>query len=186
MRRNNPAPFCLLMAWVCAAAVLQPALLCADEEVSSPPAASSPAVSRDKAASSNEVLRGKVVWLAEALKAEFGISTVSEAAENSLAILTHDRQLVPIVENLRGRAFRKDKRLREMEVEILVRRYKRQPLVQILRLYQVQGDQRYEIDYWCDICAIVMYESGPCACCQDDNRLRKRLVEKGEPAKASP
>jgi hypothetical protein len=124
-----------------------------------------------------ELIRGKVVWLAAALKREFGISTVPEVAENSLAILTKDGQLVPIVENLRGRAFRTDERLREMEVEILARRHRRQPLIQILRLYQVEDDQRYEIDYWCDVCAIVMYETGPCACCQDDNRLRKRLVQ---------
>ncbi len=127
-----------------------------------------------------ELLRGKVVWLAEALQDEFGISTVPEVAESSLAILTNEGQLLPIVENLRGRAFRKDERLREMEVEILARRYQRQPLIQVLRIYQIEGDQRYEIDYWCDVCAIVMFETGPCACCQDDNRLRKRLVPAAE------
>ncbi len=124
-----------------------------------------------------ELIRGKVVWTANALKSEFGISTVREVAENSLAILTADGTLIPIVENLRGRAFRKDPRLREMEVEILARRHQKQPLIQILRLYQIDDGQRYEVDYWCDVCAIVMYETGPCACCQDDNRLRKRLVE---------
>ena len=124
-----------------------------------------------------ELIRGEVVWLAEALKSEFGISTVPEAEEGSLAILTKDRHLIPIVENLRGRAFRKDDRLRDKEMEILVRRYDRQPLVQVLRIYELTDGQRYEVDYWCDICAIVMYEKGPCACCQDDNRLRKRLVE---------
>ena len=124
-----------------------------------------------------ELLRGKVVWLAAALKSEFGISTVPEVAENTLALLTKEGQLVPIVENPRGRAFRTDERLREMELEILARRHQQQPFIQVLRLYQVEGDQRYEIDYWCDVCAIVMYETGPCACCQDDNRLRKRPVE---------
>jgi hypothetical protein len=125
----------------------------------------------------NELIRGQVVWLAEALKSEFGISTVPEAAKNSLAILTKDGRLFPIVENLRGRAFRKDPRLRQTDMEILVRRSERQPLIQILRVYQIEDDKRYEVDYWCDVCAIVMFETGPCACCQDDNRLRKRLVE---------
>ena len=124
-----------------------------------------------------ETLRGKVVWLADALKTHFGISTVPEVAENSLAILTPDGNLIPIVENLRGRAFRKDPRLREMEVEIVARRHQRHPMIQVLRLYQIDGDQRYEVDYWCDICAIVMYETGPCSCCQDDNRMRKRPVD---------
>ena len=122
-------------------------------------------------------VRGKVVWLADALQDQFGISTVPEVAENSLALLSSDGKLIPIVENVRGRAFRKDPRLREMEVEILARRHEQHPMIQILRLHQVDGEQRYEVDYWCDICAIVMYETGPCSCCQDDNRLRKRPVE---------
>lgn len=127
-----------------------------------------------------ESIRGKVVWLAEALKSEFGISTVPEVAENSLAILTDDGQLLPIVENLRGRAFRKDQRLRGKPMEILARRYEKQPLIQILRVYEIIDGKRYEVDYWCDVCAIVMYETGPCSCCQDHNRLRKRLVIDGQ------
>ena len=124
-----------------------------------------------------ELIRGQVVWLADALKSKFGISTVPEVAKNSLALLTKDGQLLPIVENLRGRAFRMDKRLRGHDMEILARRHDRHPLVQILRVYQIEDGKRYEVDYWCDICAIVMFETGPCACCQDDNRLRKRLVK---------
>ena len=61
-----------------------------------------------------------------------------------------------------------------MEVEILARRYQDQPFIQVLKLFEIDGQERYEVDYWCDVCAIVMFETGPCACCQDDNRLRKR------------
>jgi hypothetical protein len=136
--------------------------------------------SDSKPAFRTELIRGQVVWLASALKSEFGISTVPEVAENSLALLTNDRQLLPIIENLRGRAFRKDERLREKDMQILARRYDRQPLLQILRVYEIDDGQRYEVDYWCDICAIVMFETGPCACCQDHNRLRKRLAEDGD------
>jgi hypothetical protein len=129
-----------------------------------------------------ELIRGKVVWLAAALKSEFGISTVPEVAESSLALLTKDGELLPIVENLRGRAFRKDERLRDREVEILSRRYHDQPLIQVLRLYQFEAGERVEVDYWCDVCAIVMFESGPCSCCQDDNRMRKRPAPKQDSA----
>lgn len=121
---------------------------------------------------------GRVVYLADALKQDFGISTVPEVSESVLAVKTPAGQLIPIVENLRGRAFRKDQRLREMDVEILARRYADQPFIQVLKLFEIAADgQRYEVDYWCDVCAIVMFESGPCSCCQDENRLRKRLVE---------
>lgn len=124
-----------------------------------------------------ESIRGRVVWLAEALKTQFGISTVPEAAERALAIQTVDGALLPIVEDIRGHSFRTDVRLREMSVELFVRRYQQHPMLQILRIYELKDGKRYEVDYWCDICAIVMFETGPCACCQDDNRLRKRLVE---------
>jgi hypothetical protein len=127
-----------------------------------------------------ELIRGKVTWLAAALKSKFGISTVPEVAENSLALVTDDGRLLPIVENLRGRAFRKDERLRGKDMQILARRYQQHPLIQVLRVYEFDEGKRYEVDYWCDVCAIVMFETGPCACCQDDNRLRKRLVEKDD------
>lgn len=122
-------------------------------------------------------IRGHVRWVAEALAEQFGISTLPAAAENELALLTPDGRLIPIVENLRGNAFRKDERLRAMELELLVREYAKQPYVQILKIYELADGKRFEIDYWCDICAIIMYVKGPCSCCQDDNRLRKRLVE---------
>lgn len=141
----------------------------------------SKANSDGKPAFRTELVRGQVVWLADALKSKFGISTVPEVAKNSLALLTKDGRLLPIVENLRGRAFRKDERLREKEMEILTRRYENQPLIQVLRVYAIDDGKRFEVDYWCDVCAIVMFETGPCACCQDDNRLRKRLVDGDEP-----
>lgn len=130
---------------------------------------------------STERLRGRVVWLGAALKESFGISTVPEVAENALALQTTDGQLLPLVENLRGRAFRKDERLRNKDLELLVRQYDRQPYLQILRVYEIDDGQLYELDYWCDVCAIVMFETGPCACCQDDNRLRRRLVKADSP-----
>ncbi len=122
--------------------------------------------------------RGKIVWLNEALKERYGISTVPEAAQRSLAILTDDGSLLPILDDSRGRSFRTDQRLREMQVELFVRQYSGQPMLQIIRVYELRESQKYEVDYWCDVCAIIMFETGLCACCQDDNRLRKRLVEK--------
>ena len=128
-----------------------------------------------------ELIRGRVLWQADALKKEFDITTVPEAAESSLAFFTAKGKLLPIVENLRGRAFRKDARLRDRDLELSVRIYEKHPYVQVVTVYEVDEDRRYEIDYWCDVCAIVMYETGPCACCQDANRMRKRIVKDGIP-----
>ncbi len=122
-------------------------------------------------------VRGRVVWLNDALKEAFEISTVPEARDRVLAVATDDGKLIPLVENLRGRAFRTDERLRNRSMEIWVRRYQDHPFAQVLRIFEISEGKMFEVDYWCDICAIEMFETGPCSCCQDDNRLRKRPVD---------
>jgi len=124
-----------------------------------------------------ETLRGKVVFLAEAFEKQTGIRAVPEARERILALQTADGTLVPILEDTRGRAFRRDERLREMTIELDVRRYRTSPAVQIIRTLEVTKEGRYEIDYWCDICAIPMVEKKDCECCQGPVELRRRKVD---------
>ncbi len=121
---------------------------------------------------------GRVVWFGEALAEGLGVQTVPEARRRELALRTDQGELIPLIENLRARAFRKDERLRQMHVRLSVRKYRRTPALQIVRVYEIAPDgQLLQVDYWCDVCAIVMFEEGPCACCQEPNRLRKRPVE---------
>ncbi|MCA9263347.1 MAG: hypothetical protein KDA60_05840 [Planctomycetales bacterium] len=138
------------------------------------PAPDVPASAEQASLYRTEVVRGKVVWLADALSAELAITTVPEARERILAVLTPDGQLWPLLEDGRGRAFRTDARLRNVSMELIVRRHTKHPLLQVVRVYELRGDDKLEVDYWCDVCAIVMYEQGPCSCCQAENRLRKR------------
>jgi hypothetical protein len=121
-------------------------------------------------------LRGKVRYLGPALKERFGIETVPESAERQIVLDIPNGELVPLVEDIRGRAFRVDERLRGIEVELLVRRYKHSPFAQVIRLSEVKEDGLFVLDYWCDVCAIAMYELKPCDCCQAPNRLRLRRV----------
>jgi hypothetical protein len=102
---------------------------------------------------------------------------VPEAKDRILALQTAAGDLVPLLEDVRARAFRRDERLRDMQIELLVRRYRPSPLVQILGVYEIAKDGRYEIDYWCDTCAIVMFENIECECCQGPLELRRRKVE---------
>lgn len=126
-----------------------------------------------------ESVRGTVVWMNEALDRLYGISTTADAKQRLLALETEQAELFPILEDLRGRSFRTDARLRGKPMELLVRRYEKHPLLQVIRVYELDEKQKFEIDYWCDVCAIVMFEKGFCACCQDNNRLRKRIVKDG-------
>lgn len=133
-------------------------------------------VSDDRAYKTTRI-RGRVVWYAEALSRRLGIKSVPEAAERSLALETRDGRLLPIIEDVRGRSFRIDKRLRMLEdVELLVRVYESTPAIQIIRVFSHEKDATLELDYWCEVCAIAMYELKPCDCCQDPIILRKRPV----------
>ena len=124
----------------------------------------------------SETLQGRVIFLAEAFEKQTGIRSVPEARERILALQTTDGTLVPILEDSRGRAFRRDERLRDMTVELDVRRYRTSPVVQIIRVLEVAKDGRYEIDYWCEICAIATVEKKDCECCQGPVELRRRKV----------
>lgn len=123
-----------------------------------------------------ETLRGRVVFLGEALQERTGIASVPEAQQRTLALQTSAGEFIPLVEDPRGRAFRSDERLRKMDIELLVRHYKATPMRQILRVFEVRGEGRYEIDYWCDVCSIIMYELKDCECCQGPIELRRTKV----------
>jgi hypothetical protein len=128
-----------------------------------------------------ERARGRVVFQNAALTEEYGITTVPEAAERVLALQTANRELLPIVEDVRGRAFRVDERLRKLDLELLVRRYEGLPGIQVLRVFEVAPEGLLEIDYWCDVCSISMVEQKPCECCQAETVLRRTKVESTAP-----
>ena len=81
--------------------------------------------------------------------------------------------LIPIVPDWRGRAFYQDKRLRDRKVELVGFRKPGVPYLQVLSIFTFndRGERQYT-DYWCDICAIPMYEIKKCDCCQGPIRLR--------------
>ena len=128
------------------------------------------------ASESPDNVRGQVVWLADGFENLHGVASVPEAQQRGLALQTDDRRLLPLLEDARGRAFRKDPRLRDRPVELVVRRFPNTCVVQVVKVYFVDLDQRLQADYWCDVCAIAMFEEGPCDCCQQPNRLRLRPV----------
>ncbi|MEX2188217.1 MAG: hypothetical protein WD875_15530 [Pirellulales bacterium] len=123
-----------------------------------------------------ESLRGRVVFAAEAMARLHGVKGVAEAKERVLALETSDGEIYPLVEDVRGRAFRVDAKLREFDVELLVRRYEGSPMRQVIGVYAIEKDGKYEVDYWCDVCAIAMFEQKPCECCQAMNHMRLRKV----------
>lgn len=131
----------------------------------------------DSPAFETVTIRGRVVYLGEVMERETGVAVVPEAKERVLALRNNRGELTPLIEDVRTRAFRRDERLRAMDVELLVRRYTTSPAVQIIRVFEIAKDGRYEIDYWCNVCAIVMFEKKDCECCQDEAQLRRRKTD---------
>ena len=174
MRRSPPCAVAGALATAvvcgcCFAAVL------ADEPAE--PESTRDAAAEPDDAHTTESLRGRVVWLSDALERHYGVRTTEDAKERVLVLETEEGELIPLIEDRRGRSFRSDQRLRDRDVELLVQRYRGAPLVQVIRVYAVKPDGKYVLDYWCDICAISMIELGPCDCCQGTIELRERKVE---------
>jgi hypothetical protein len=127
-----------------------------------------------------ETIRGHVVYLHAAIEKKYGISSAPEARERMLALQTADGSLIPLIEDVRGRAFRVDERLRKLDLELVVRRYEGLPGIQVLRVFEVAKEGLLELDYWCDVCSISMVEQKPCECCQAETVLRRTKVEEGK------
>ena len=121
--------------------------------------------------SRRELIRGKVVLWRDALKKR-GIAAFEEF-DKLVVLETIDGRLMPIVPDWRGRAFFQDKRLRDRKVELIGYRRPETSTFQVLMIFTFdeKGARQYT-DYWCDICAIPMYEIKPCDCCQADIRIR--------------
>lgn len=152
----------------------------ADNPLSAAPAAATTPTSASTADAptyTTETLSGRVVWLEDALARQLGVTTEPTAAATSVVLETSDGRLLPIIPDVRGRAFAVDERLRDQQMRLLVRRYHKAPMIQVIRVFVPKDDGLYELDYWCDICAIPMYIQKACECCQGPNRLRLEKVE---------
>jgi hypothetical protein len=136
-----------------------------------------PADSKVKNNTVKDIVSGKVVMLADALK-RHGIRNYPEESQGQVVLETEKGELIPIVSDWRGRAFFQDERLRDRPVDLLVNRRPGIPWVQVLSIYTFdEQGVRNITDYWCDICAIPMYEIKECECCQGPIRLRFRPQE---------
>jgi len=118
-----------------------------------------------------KLFSGKVVLAQAALKAR-GIKVADEMKDQAV-LETPDGELIPVAADWRGRALYQDKRLRDRKLELVGYRRTGVPYLQVLQIYLINDKgEREAMDYWCDICAIPMYEIKECECCQGPIRLR--------------
>ncbi len=126
----------------------------------------------EKPAAKRELLSGKVVLLSEALKRK-EIKTYQPEIKGQVVLETATGELWPILPDWRGRAFFQDERLRDRPTDLIVLRDPGVPYLRVQSIFLIDEDgERKIMDYWCDICAIPMYEIKECECCQGPLRLR--------------
>lgn len=157
-----------LRSWIVAACCLGAGWLTYAQPTPEPPAAS--------AEFKLDTIRGRIVWFGEALRRRHGVVSDADALKTTIALETPSGELIPIIKDARGRAYHIDPRLHQFDYELVVRRFAGSPAVQIVRVYTFHQEKKYEFDYWCDICAIPMYELKDCECCQGPIRFRERLM----------
>lgn len=169
-----PVAACAAALALCSAALnfadeSRPATPVPKPATSVPPPSKEPATAADHAA--QKLFRGKVVLLREAL-ARHKIEA-REEFDKQVVLETVEGELIPIVPDWRGRAFYQDARLRNRDVELVGKRQKGVPYLQVLIVFTFdeKGKRQYT-DYYCDTCAFPMYEIKPCECCQGPVRLR--------------
>ncbi len=120
-----------------------------------------------------ELFHGTVVLAQDALKKR-GIKVAKEMKDQAV-LETTDGDLIPIAADWRGRAFFQDKRMRGRKTELVGYRRPGIPYLQVLVVFFVnEKGQREEMDYWCDVCSIPMYEIKDCECCQGPIIFRLR------------
>lgn len=123
-----------------------------------------------------ELFAGTVVLLQDALKKRD--IKVADEMKLQAVLETKSGELIPIAADWRGRAFFQDKKLRDRPVEIVGYRRSGVPYLQALVVYFFNKKGEREVfDYWCDICAIPMYEIKDCECCQGPSRHRYRAAK---------
>ena len=123
------------------------------------------------------VLRGKVVELGPHLSEAFGVPVDEDQGKSTVALVTESGECHPLVKDLRSRGFFMDKRIRDRPMELHVHKYPGLPFVRVIDVYSFKDQQKQKLDYWCTVCAISTYQSGPCPCCQDEIELRERPTD---------
>ena len=122
------------------------------------------------------LLTGIVKTVDDVEARRLGFTPVQFRREQTPVFYDLDKQPHELYQDVRGRSFRKDKRLCNRPVIITVRKDSLDGPLRVVRVYVLDDDQTKHLDYWCEICAIAMYELKACDCCQGDIELRLRNV----------
>jgi len=129
-----------------------------------------------KPAAKVETLTGKAVRLADVLSKE-GVKLDVEAAPHWLALVTDAGKVHPLVKDDGSRLFFNDETLLNRPMQITGRFLAGGSLLQVSVVNSLHKGKRYDVYYWCDICAIRRGAKNTCECCGGPMVLKEEPVK---------
>jgi hypothetical protein len=121
-----------------------------------------------------ETFTGKVVRLDKLLE-KSGVKIDPDAAAVSLALVTDDGKVYPLVKDDGARMFFKDARLLDRPMRLSGRVLGPGGMLQVTTVQSVIKGVPHEVYYWCDICSIRRTEKQLCDCCGAPMELREEV-----------
>src|SRR5579859_8054585 len=112
-----------------------------------------PLLGAGPAAPKDEAFTGKVVPLAD-LVAKTGSRLDADAAPFSLALVTEDGKVYPLVKDGGARLFFKDPALLNRPMQLTGKLLPGSQVLRVLSVRSVKKGELCEVYYWCDICTI--------------------------------
>jgi hypothetical protein len=131
---------------------------------------------QDKGEFKTQSYSGKVQPLAPLLEKQ-GAKLDADVAEAWLALVAEDGKVYPLVKDDGSRMFFKDKSLLNRPMRLTARVVGDTPFLQVVTVQSVIKGKLHDVYYWCDVCAIRIYEPGSCPCCGDQVVLKEEAVK---------
>ena len=122
----------------------------------------------------SEIFTGKVVRLDKLLE-KSGVKLDPDAAAVSLALVTDDGKVYPLVKDDGARMFFKDARLLDRPMRLSGRLHSAGGMLQVTAIQSLIKGVPHEVYYWCDICSIRRTEKQLCDCCGAPMELREEV-----------
>jgi hypothetical protein len=123
-----------------------------------------------------ETFTGKVVRLDKLLE-KSGVKLDPDAAPVSLALVTDDGKVYPLVKDDGARMFFKDARLLDRPMRLSGRVHAAGGMLQVTTVQSIIKGVPHEVYYWCDICSIRRNEKQLCDCCGAPMELREEKLK---------
>jgi hypothetical protein len=120
-------------------------------------------------------IRGKVLTLTDALKARgLELAPDAEPTAKQVVLMALDGTITPLLADETSRALFIDARLRNRDAELVGRRFRGVPYLQVVTIQvESEGRLRYP-EYFCDVCTISVGYPQICPCCQGPMEFRMK------------